>query len=256
MKLFGHWQMASIIVFLFCLSGCRLVQWCECQCGQGRAVPKNERCAHRYIRSVRVYDKLTTLGIFDVLWLSQEIQEAAFALNSIKHDVSSRDCADQKNTIAHDVVTSISFYILAYQPKELGPIFEGQQAFWVPLLSADGRLYEPLEIREVDEPDFDIIYKTYLFNRLSKHKKIYSVRFAARRDDGAAIITEQTENIHLCIRSFKKQAVVGWRLTRECGMMRAVALDQYACDQSGVTECEACALCAQHKRCLCSKENV
>lgn len=249
MKEYTSLFFGGLLLALLATSGCNLVDWGKCQFGQGCNVPQNETCVHRYIRSARVYDKLLTIGIFDVLWLSPEVQRAALDMKKMKFDMMSHEKDLALQEIVKNTEQYLSFYVLVYQAKGIGSVFTGSTAFWSLLLSVDGVLYEPVEIKEIDREDFDPVYQYYLFNCMSRQKKIFFVRFAAKQPNGMPVITPTTHEIQLCIRSYLKQVALGWTWCGNDNEFLLKAIDKNACNQTGVTECGTCALCPSHDVC-------
>ena len=61
------------------LSGCagnNIKDWAEETFYQSNAYKDDLTVVKRYLRGIRLYDQFTTLGIFDALWLSDEVRTA------------------------------------------------------------------------------------------------------------------------------------------------------------------------------------
>ncbi len=64
-------------VLLCGLSGCgRVADWATQTFDQGKTIDNALGFAKSYVKSVVVYDQFTTVGMFDALWLSDEVRTA------------------------------------------------------------------------------------------------------------------------------------------------------------------------------------
>ncbi|HJM68463.1 MAG TPA: hypothetical protein QGF02_00820 [Candidatus Babeliales bacterium] len=248
-----HWRLLLVCLpLLLANCGGRFVDWGKCQFNQGCDLPNNVNCVQDYIRSVRVYDEFTTLGIFNAIWLAPAVQNAALDTRALKYNLSNRDKKASSEAIIEDANKYVSFYMLAYQPRWLGSIFGKKDSHWNMVLEIDGKRYEPLEIKRKEIEDIDPIYLGYFRERLTRHKKIYFVRFAATEPGGKSLFTPETHEITLCVRSLSKQVALGWEL---CSgpeqILQPEVLCGFGCNESGVTHCGECQICPSEDPCDC-----
>ena len=111
-----------ILPILLLLSGCgkRFVNWGKETFNQADevSVKSSIDVARKYVKTVRLYDEFTTLGIFDVLWLSDDVRRAYTQLYTTKRglDEQTYQSIEQRQLAINN--HRISFYVLAYQPHE------------------------------------------------------------------------------------------------------------------------------------------
>ena len=78
-----------LVVGLFFLSGCGgLVDWAHETFDQGKLHKKDRELVARDLKSVRIYDGFATVGMFDVLWLSDDIRALYTDTFSARHGKS------------------------------------------------------------------------------------------------------------------------------------------------------------------------
>src|SRR3990167_3728359 len=108
-----HWRLLLVgIPLLLANCGGRFIDWGKCQFNQGCDLPTNVDCIQDYIRSVRVYDEFTTMGIFNALWLAPAVQHAAIDIRALKYNYSERDKKSAMEAATEDANKYISFYML------------------------------------------------------------------------------------------------------------------------------------------------
>ena len=246
MKRAGIWRLMLLIGIPFLLANCggRFIDWGRCQFNQGCPLPNNYDCVQEYIRSVRVYDQFTTMGIFNALWLAPAVREASLDMKVIKFAMPDQDKNLALKTIEKDTQQYISFYILAHQPRWMGTIFGKPDAEWNLLLDVNGVKHKPLEVKKIDVEDLDMTYAGYFGERLNRHKTIFFVRFAATEPGGKSLFTPETDSITLCIRALKRQVALSWQL---CNGPEQILLPFTpcggGCNESGTRNCGPCQLC-------------
>ncbi|MFZ5954551.1 MAG: hypothetical protein ACOYT8_05635 [Candidatus Dependentiae bacterium] len=195
---------AVLLVFLMGLCGCgRLIDWGKCNFYQGieaEGIPSGV-CA--YVRTIIIYDQFTTVGIFDALWLSDEVRTAYAQTHS--HRVGKNEI--QENNLLRRLLAEnehfISFIILSLHEFPLGE----PDSVWTVMLEIDGQVYTPIEIKPIElTPE----YQAFFGNRYNRFKTAYMVKFEAQDNDENDIITEQTRCMSMRFRSIKKEGVVTW----------------------------------------------
>lgn len=202
------------MVTLFILSGChnRYYLWIEDVFNQGTSLNKFTTVPAQYIRSIRVYDQFSTIGIFDALLLDDCVRDAYVNLYSLKHCLSS----EQKRTMyAHQKEENerfISFYLLAYYPTNMDCLLNYPDSIWTVRLVSNGSCYAPADLRVVQLP---LEYQTFFGKRFTVFKRVYSVKFNAN------ILDDQPEQkLTLMLRSIGHQVELTWRFD-QCGNLLA-----------------------------------
>jgi hypothetical protein len=134
-----------------------------------------------YIRSLRMYDEFTTLGIFDVMWLSDEVR-TVYA--QVYTTMLGKDEESQKTFLRRQLKANehyISFYVLSTHYVML----TAKPTLWAVYLEIDGKKYLPFEIKSVELP---VEYTTFFGSLLTKHKHPYEIRFDRKDVNGVDLL--------------------------------------------------------------------
>lgn len=198
-----------IILILLCVPGCgKVVDWGKSNFYQGHEYDTYRAMTESYIKSVTLYDQLTTSAHFDVIWLSDQVRTAYADLHGARLAKSTelKDAFLRRQLEENDHF--ISFYALSIYEVKLGI----PESHWSLSLEVDGKTYQPLEIKVVDLPyEYQVFFGTY-FNRF---KEPYQVRFSARDFEDNLIITPETKEIKLHVRSATKGYTFTWPVVQE-----------------------------------------
>jgi hypothetical protein len=194
-----------VVFFLLLLPSCRIVDWGKDKFYQGNQLDKNEEIAHRYMRSVTVYDQFETKAMFDALWLSSEVRTLYADLHSRKHG----KLAEQKNNFLRrqleETTHYLSFFVLSLYEVPLGE----KDVDWSLFLRANDRTFFPTEIKSIDlVPE----YRALFGKRMSRFKLAYRVKFDAQDVEGNPAITRDTKQLTLYFRSVEKEVSLVWEL--------------------------------------------
>lgn len=214
------------IVPLFLLvPGCvnRVTQWSKETFNQGHKIDLSIKQACGYARTIHVYDEFATLGIFDVLWLSDDVRRAYAALHAVKSGTSQEafTALQRRQRALND--HSISFYILGYQPAEPKVKLFGtdkHEGKWSVYLEIDGKLYRSATIKCIEylEPEYIMFFD----KRYNRHQGRYLVTFDAQDAQGNNIITPQTRTIMLYLSTGEKKVALNWYLDKTVPVLPSV----------------------------------
>lgn len=205
-KIIGKRLLLVLIVLAFLPGcGCRIIQWGKDWCNQGSNAPSLYGQAACYLQSVSVYDQFTTLAMFDVLWLSDEVR--TMYVNMCAYKTCKTDA--QRDTILRRQLAEnehyISFFVLSLYEV---PLREKESA-WTITLEIDGMCYTPVEVKAVDlSPEYEAIFE----KRLTRFKVPYIVQFEAHDSNKCPLISSSTQSIRLVFRSVIKECCVEWCL--------------------------------------------
>lgn len=194
------------IVIAF-LPGCgRIIDWTKKSFAQTSTDEINPTIQKHYIRSVSLYDQITTVGKFDALWLSDEIRKLYSQLLAKKFG---RTDEQQKASLRRQLEENkhfIVFYVLSLHEYPLGdPTSE-----WAVFLSINDKNYSPIEIKSVElTPEYIFI----LGKKYNRFRVPYSIKFDARTIEDEPLITENTKTISLCFRSVNREAIMTWNIS-------------------------------------------
>jgi hypothetical protein len=188
--------------------GCsRYVCWFEDVFNRGKRQKTYDCLTERYIRSVRVYDQFDTLGIFDALWLHDEVREAyvsAYASTRCLDDMTIQRMLH--NEFEQNRYT-ISFYVLATTRHDL--LLTDDSSEWHVQLIVDGECVSPIDIKFVSlSPEYIRFFGPW-FNKFKQH---YIITFDAAAPDGTRLIGPITEKISLAFKRLGQWEYMTWCL--------------------------------------------
>lgn len=194
---------------LLFLSGCgRLIDWGKDTFYQGQNIEKHLSEVEPYIKSVTIYDQLTTSANFSAIWLSDQVRTAYAQLHAFRYAKDQdKECAFLRRQLEENE-HFISFYVLSTYEVKLGE----STSHWNLFLQVDGVDYQPLSIKSVELP---YEYQLFFKDNWNRFKTPYLVRFCAVDIDSNPIITDETKEIKLFTRSTYKQNAFVWKLTDE-----------------------------------------
>lgn len=197
------------IGFLLLLPSCgRIADWGKRNFMQAPFFETPIAQAQKYIRSVTVYDQLTTCARFDALWLSDEVRTNYAELYALKFGKTE----EQKKVFLRRQLEEnnhfISFYLLSSYEYPLGDT----NSEWTFFLSVDGKNYAPIEIKTADiTPEY-----MYIFGKKYNRFKVpYSIKFDAKNVNEEFLIGSATENITLYGRSLKSEITFVWHIASD-----------------------------------------
>jgi len=200
-------QAVMLIMLIFLPSCGRLVDWGTDLFYQGRDTHYQLDRAREYIQSVIVLDEFTTVGMFDALWLSDEV----IALYA--HAYAHRNCLSN-NAYADMLACNLSknkkhymFYVLTLNSYPLGdPYFE-----WAIHLLINSHCYSPLEVKKVDlAPEYSAMFGFLL----TKSKTAYLITFDPTDEQGNLLIP-QDDCLILQFKSVQKNVYVSWDMNKK-----------------------------------------
>jgi hypothetical protein len=196
----------SLMLFLFLFQGCaRLGDWAKEHFDQGEKRDNHTQKVRSYLRGVQVYDELDTVGLFDALWLNDEVRTAYADLYAAKAALSPEDKDDFLQDELDKNEKSISFYVVCFiHDYELGD----RQGGWMIQLKVDDVIYQPILI----EPAvLNAEYSMFLSKVMNARKKLYVVKFDAF-DSDQPIIKDSTKDLELIFNTIDRSTSVVWDL--------------------------------------------
>jgi hypothetical protein len=196
-----------MVVLILLLPSCgRIIDWGERNFAQVPSLQAEITQAQKYIRSVTMYDQLTTAARFDALWLSDDVRFNYANLYALKFGKTE----EQKKVFLRRQLEEnnhfLTFYILSLYEYPLGDT----SSEWTLFLNIDGKNYSPIEIKAVElAPEY-----MYIFGKkYNKFKVPYGVKFDAKDINDQFLITPETKNITLYCRSLKSEVTFVWDIT-------------------------------------------
>lgn len=205
----GSIQKYFILILSFMLlPGCcsQYVRWGHQIANQGTTLSEYTEITNNYIRSTRIYDQFITLGIFDAIWLSDEVLQAYVDTYRQKRCLS----YEQYSTMLADQMavneSFITFYLLASYPGQDKKPLDEDDPYWEIQLQINGHCYSPVEVKSFELP---LEYRTFFGIRYNLFKTAYIVRFNAKNAYGSPIL-QWPVCMKLVLRRVQKQTVMCW----------------------------------------------
>ncbi len=200
----------SFFVFVCALAvlpGCgRLIDWGKSQFNQGDEVDEIDKRVKNYVRSIRVYDQITTRGIFDAIWLGDEVRTAYANLHTFRQGKSDEHSKAFLRRQLEENKHSISFYVLSLYEVPLGE----PSSEWNLVLKVDDVTYAPVEVKKIELPyEYRLFFGTRHYTRF---KESYAVKFNALDINEKPIIDSETTSIELCFRAADRRVALCWEL--------------------------------------------
>lgn len=197
-----HLFFATALLLLLPNCG-RIIDWGERNFMQAPSLKTEITAAQDYIRSVTMYDQLSTRARFDVLWLSDDVRMSYANLYALKFGKTE----EQKKVFLRRQLEEnnhfIIFYVLSLYEHPLGD----SSSEWTLFLNIDDKNYAPIEIKTVDlTPEYKYIFG----KKYNRFKVPYSVKFDAKDINDQFLITPETKKITLYCRSLKSEVTFTW----------------------------------------------
>lgn len=195
------------ILLLFLPSCQRIVNWGKVTFNQGcRIWPSGAQKAREYLRSVKVYDQITTVGTFDALLLTEESIKFYVKLYTNKFNFTDKEKIDLKNKELSKLDNVIAFYVLVWQPSKCGETFEKEDAYWKVRLDTDLGMFLPNKIKKIELPcGYNLIFD----KRFNKFQKAYYLEFN-RFDSNNTDILKSSGRLTLCFSSLMRKTFLNW----------------------------------------------
>jgi hypothetical protein len=194
-----------LAVFLLLPGCCRMADWHANTFYQGETVEQFAKIPQTYIRSLYLYDQLSTVALFDALWLSDAVRTAYVSAHTLK---TGKGVEFRTNFLRRQLEENkhfITFYLLSSRAH-----LDDKDSAWSFSLRVNGVLYTPLDIRVVDlNPE----YSSFFGRRYNHFKTVYEIKFNALTTDEKPILDSTVREISLCIRSLDKKAELTWSVS-------------------------------------------
>lgn len=200
-------QFLLVCCLLLVLPDCvRVIDWGKRHISQGTKLVTPEERVRTFIRSAKVYDRLSTCALFDVLWLADVVREAYVEVHVQKFGKSDTVRAELLKQEYDDSQRFVSFYVCAYMPLNTMPLGDVKSR-WSVLLDSNGVLHVPVSVKSVElTPE----YAFFLADVLSRYKTVYYVKFDRHDTQGNDLLT--AKELRLVFRSEKRSAAIVWPL--------------------------------------------
>lgn len=191
------------------LPGCgRLIDWGKDQIYQGQDCDTSNKRVKDYIRCIKVYDQFTTRGIFDAIWLGDEVRKAYADLYAFRQGKSEEHSKAFLRRQLEENKHYISFYVLSLYEVPLGE----PSSEWNLILEVDECEFAPVEMKKVELPHE---YRIFFGDHFTRFKEAYLVKFNARNVDDDLIIGPDTESFELKFRAVDRRVGLCWDIDEQ-----------------------------------------
>ena len=202
------------LIILFLGSCSRIKDWSKDTFPQEISLENYKSIIKPYCATIRLYDYFQTKGIFDILWLSDDVRTAYVEVFSRKQGKS----LNSKNSMIRRQLEEnnlyITFYVLISKREELGRA----DSQWSVSLEVDGQVYIPKKVKKVEAMSPE--YKSFFGDRFNSFKDPYIVRFDACSWDKKPILTADTRFISILFKSSEIEGIFSWELDENGKVIR------------------------------------
>lgn len=165
--------------------------------------------ANQYLRSATIYDKYTTLAVFDVLWLSDSVRDSYVNINSQKTGKSQTSKDALLNRQLEENKHWVSFYVLADIRQLYNENMNEKNPLWSVYLDlGQDRKIEPESVKEVE---LDPEYRFFFGTKINSFKTPYLVQFPISGVDSKNYLIDCTV-VKLVVSSVDKSCEFVWNL--------------------------------------------
>ena len=200
------------------MPGCtRYVQW-----GKKQFIQADKCCDYAaqvrpFIRTIDAYDGFSTVGHFDLLWVSPEVRDVYARAFACRRGVPNAQAQAFADGIFKKFDDSVYFYLLMPDTTQgLQPCMDSKDPMsrWAVVLCNGETEYTPTDIRKID---LDPEIKVFFGKRFNKYRILYFVVFDRYSEDGTERFTQSSYtmsirssayNVQACWRSDEAQKVV------------------------------------------------
>lgn len=199
-----------LIFALFTFVGChRYIRWFKKGVDQGCKIETCYACVQPYIRAARVYDQITTLGLFDAMWLSDHVLQSYVCAYAAKHGFDQKKRARFLAQQREEHSPYISFYLLAVVYGDSGVLLTDENPLWTVQLKVGDNYFHPAKIKIVEVPHE---YYYFFGKRMTVFKKQYLLQFNKFDAHNVPLINASTQSFELVLRRVGRKTNMVWCL--------------------------------------------
>lgn len=171
---------------------------------QGEDMQDQRVVAYNYIRTARVYDQFLTEGIFDVLFMSDQVRQAYATMFATRRGLRDEEREKFQADQLKDGEQNVVFYVLADIRTTYADALDGEDAYWSFYIRLnDGRTVAPTSVKQIDiQPEIATFFK----HRFVPCKASYVVTFS-RQVLGSDY---DAQSLTMIINSPTKRAMLVW----------------------------------------------
>jgi hypothetical protein len=178
---------------------------------QGKKQPEKHAVAQMYRRSCVVYNDFSTQGIFDGLWLSDQLRKAYVDVYGGKRGLSQDAQEEILKRQLEENKHWMTFLLLADVPEKTNVSLSDPEAAWTVYAVVDGKKLIPAEKKEgIKEVELEPEYQLFFGDTFNTLKTPYLIRMPITIDIAEKIAQGNVRSIKLVISSVQKECVLEW----------------------------------------------
>lgn len=189
------------------LSSCRLVRWGKEHFEQGEVRTIAREPIAKNLKTTRVYNQFSTVGTFDVLFLSDEVRESYGRLYATKHDMQEREAKEFVRRQLAENDQYFSFYILGYIP--VGTLGVDDKDHWNAMLMVDGKHLAPQSIKTAElSPEYSELLKKVPM----RFRTVQIAKFPKRNASGELTVPPHARELVMVLNTVDRSTSLSWSL--------------------------------------------
>lgn len=181
------WITLAVILLLPGCAG-NLVDWGKQRFPQAKKNKETYQSVKCYAKQINLYDQLNTIGLFDALWLSDEVRSYYADTYARMSGKTQEETTVMLRRLFKANAHAISFYVLTPTNVELTV----KPLEWGLYLDVDGVMYQPTFVKRAELP---FLYRTLFGRRFNPHKQPYEVKFDRHDVNGKDILDHTVDHV-------------------------------------------------------------
>lgn len=175
---------AILVVVLLPGCGGNLVDWGKQTFEQSGKQKDDVASIKTYVKQINMYDQLNTVGLFDALWLSDEVRRFYAEKYAQMTGKTDEEIMIMLRRLFKANSHNISFYVLT--PSDV--VLAVKPVEWAIYLEVDGKKYQPTFVKKCELPSQ---YQVLFGKRCNPHKQPYEVKFDRHDVNGNDILLHE-----------------------------------------------------------------
>lgn len=175
--------------------------------------------ARSYHGSVHIYHGFETVGMFDILWISDEVSDWYYDQIQKRYALSDEALDAIKKDDEHNRTNFVTFYLLMTEPNDVTffpQVGVDVTSEWSTVLGVNGDEYRAQEVKEVDlVPEYKELFCEYqspyqlIEESHIRYRNIHRVRFNRYDEDKQDLLADGND-LKFILRSTRYEIVFAW----------------------------------------------
>ena len=179
-----------VLLVVLLLPGCggSLADWGHATFHQSQFQKDESSTIKKYVKQINMYDQLNTVGLYDALWLSDEVR----TFYAKKYASMTGKSEEETLTMLRRLFKSNSHNISLYVLSPFDVVLAVKPIEWSLYLEIDGKRYQPTFIKKCELPSQ---YAALFGKRYNPHKQPYEVKFDRHDANGIDILKHDIPHV-------------------------------------------------------------